>query len=207
MVNVEYIIDFVNYNYSPFSKKQCIKRIALVWIASVALCLVGDKSLLWMIPLAIADLLLTLLFVGIILKYSKSKVSRYLCDGAFGMHFAVILNLASYRVAVIESDTNWLMAVLLLLLLVIGVFVSAFITILNIKNGKFSKNSMSPKIGALPYAAGAMGVVFAYIFLQGQSQQTVLSLISLNLLIISLLVGVTSLNLLKAFLYMRYVEK
>lgn len=99
------------------------------------------------------------------------------------------------------------MAVLLLLLLVIGVFVSAFITILNIKNGKFSKNSMSPKIGALPYAAGAMGVVFAYFFLQGQSQQTVLSLISLNLLIISLLVGVTSLNLLKAFLYMRYVEK
>ena len=190
MVNVEYIIDFVNYNYSPFSKKQCIKRIALVWIASVALCLIGDKSLLWMIPLAIADLLLTLLFVGIILKYSKSQVSRYLCDGAFGMHFAVIL-----------------MAVLLLLLLVIGVFVSAFITILNIKNGKFSKNSMSPKIGALPYAAGAMGVVFAYFFLQGQSQQTVLSLISLNLLIISLLVGVTSLNLLKAFLYMRYVEK
>ncbi|MGN1017240.1 MAG: hypothetical protein ACI4PB_00305, partial [Oscillospiraceae bacterium] len=138
---------------------------------------------------------------------SKSQVSRYLCDGAFGMHFAVILNLASYRVAVIESDTNWLMAVLLLLLLVIGVFVSAFITILNIKNGKFSKNSMSPKIGALPYAAGAMGVVFAHFFLQGQSQQTVLSLISLNLLIISLLVGVTSLNLLKAFLYMKYVEK
>lgn len=44
MVNKKNILAFLNYNYMPFSKAQCIKRALMVWAAGAALCLVNQLN-------------------------------------------------------------------------------------------------------------------------------------------------------------------
>ena len=51
MVNKKNILAFLNYNYMPFSKTQCIKRALMVWAAGAALCLVNQPLKLWIAPL------------------------------------------------------------------------------------------------------------------------------------------------------------
>ena len=98
MVNNKNILAFLNYNYTPFSKVQCIKRALMVWAASAALCLVNQPFELWIVPLAIANVMVSMLFTALMAKFSQTQSARYLCDGIFYLYMAVLLNLASYRV-------------------------------------------------------------------------------------------------------------
>ncbi len=201
MVNSEQINAFINYNYIPFDKKQCIKRLLIIWIASTILCFIRKPVLLWVLLLGIVDLLLSIVFIALVVRYSQLQISRYLCDGLFYLWMAVILNLASYRVMTLLIDPNWLLAIILMGLLILCIAIFVLVTFLNIKSEKFSETGAPRKLLFLPFFSGAIGIMVARILLQGQSQEEMLTFVSYILLILSFILGIASINLLKAILY------
>lgn len=207
MVNFEQINAFINYNYTPFNKAQCIKRLFAVWITSAILCFIGSKFILWMLPLGIADLLLSVMFITLVVRYSQSQISRYLCDGIFYLYIAVILNLASYRVMTLQIGSNWILSIILMSLLIVCIFVFVLVTFSNIKSGKFVGTGASKRIISLPFLSCIIGILVAKLLLQGQSQQVVLTVVAYILLILSFVIGIPSINLLKAIFYKRYIDK
>lgn len=207
MVNNKNILAFLNYNYTPFSKVQCIKRALMVWAANAALCLVNQPFELWIVPLAIANVMVSMLFTALMAKFSQTQSARYLCDGIFYLYMAVLLNLASYRVMTVQIGSNWLLAIILIGMLAICILAYLLITLSNIKSGKFLRENY-PRAGAsLPIICGGAGILAARALLQGQSQNVVLTVIACVLLILSFIVGIPSINLLKVVLYRRYVGK
>ena len=150
MVNNKNILAFLNYNYTPFSKVQCIKRALMVWAASAALCLVNQPFELWIVPLAIANVMVSMLFTALMAKFSQTQSARYLCDGIFYLYMAVLLNLASYRVMTVQIGSNWLLAIILIGMLAICILAYLLITLSNIKSGKFLRENY-PRAGASRY--------------------------------------------------------
>mgnify|MGYP004501215019 CR=1 FL=1 len=207
MVNNKNILAFLNYNYTPFSKAQCIKRALMVWAASTALCLVNQPLKLWIEPMAITNVIVSMLFTALVAKFSQTQFARYLCDGIFYLYMAVLLNLASYRVMTVQIGSNWLLAIILIGMLAICIFVYLLITLSNIKSGKFLKENYSGAGASLPIICGGAGILAARALLQGQSQNVVLTVIACVLLILSFIMGIPSINILKVVLYRRYVGK
>ena len=111
MVKRESIISFMNYNYTPFSIKQCLIRIVLVWVLS-ALCCIGEFSWLIIYIIIFFDIAISAVF-GTLSK----KISRYLCDGLFCLYVSIILNQAAYRVLTLLVDVNWSLSLIFLALL------------------------------------------------------------------------------------------
>ena len=56
MVNNKQINAFINYNYIPFNKKQCIKRIILIWLFSAMLSIISNMKVFWILLLGCIDL-------------------------------------------------------------------------------------------------------------------------------------------------------
>lgn len=78
MVNKKNILAFLDYNYMPFSKAQCIKRALMVWAAGAALCLVNQPLKLWIAPLVITNVIVSMLFTALVAKFSQTQPARYL---------------------------------------------------------------------------------------------------------------------------------
>lgn len=207
MVNDRRVKEFLDYNYMPFNRIQCIKRLFIVWIMSTILCFIGKPLALWIVSVVLFNISLSVLFAVLIFKYSISPISRYLCDGTFFLYISVILNLSSYRVIVLLSSSNYMLAILLMVLLIICILLFTLIAISSIKNGKYSTTKNRSKHSFWPYVGAACGVFIAPFILQRQSQNEVLLLISYCLLILSFLTSIASVNLLKALLYRRYIDK
>lgn len=203
MVNKDLIQSFINYHYEQFNKLQCLKRVFIIWAMSAILYVIGLRSMIFVIMLGFADSAISILFIAIITKSGNTQISRYLCDGIFYFHCSVLLNLASYRVMVFQNGSNWTLALALLGFLLLSITVFTFITISNIKAGKYLETGNIEKDNLLPYLGGALGVFIAPLILNGQSQQIVFKLLSSILLLLSLAMGIGTINLLKLLLYKR----
>ena len=201
----EQIEAFLKFNFIPFSKAQCIKRLIIAWAAGAALCFIGGLAAPWILAAAAGCLPISALFAALTVKHSRTQMSRYLCDGVFWLYIAVMLNLASYRVTVLIIGSDWVL--LALQTAVLAVFTFAFVPVVvsNIKHDKYTKTATPPKAALLPCLAAALGMGAAKIFLPGQSQHTSLAVISAALMLLSFLAAIGSVNLLKALMYMRYM--
>ena len=171
------------------------------------LCLLGEEFMLWVVPIGILTLLFSSLFIVLLVKYSQSQISRYLCDGVFCLYISIILNLASYRVMTLHSDSSCGLAILLMSLLVACIIISLFVVFFNIKSGKYSEAAPSKGIASLPFLGSAIGILVSRLLLQGQTQQEALSLLACVLLILSFIMSIPSLNLLKALFYKQYKDE
>lgn len=203
MVNVENIWFFINYNYEPFSKKQCIKRLAFIWFFSLLMCLIGARLEILEAGIVIANIGISSFFLVLVFKYSTLKISRFLCDGVTYFYIAIILNLASYRFLTLEIKKNIVLLLILLLLLFIDIGIFMLIVYKNIKLNKYSLQEKGGKLISLPFLMGTGGFFVAKSFLQDASQESITILISTILLLLSCMVGIGSLNLLKAVLMIK----
>lgn len=195
----EKINAFLDYNFTSLSTRQCIERIVLIWIFSTALCFVRKPTLGWMIPFGIFNILVSALFIVLIVKYKTDKISRYLCDGISCLYISVIFNMIAYRL-LMKQSLILLLAFLLLLIICMTAFL--FIALHNIKNDKYSGEHTANRIMTIPLvAAGACGILTAKIFLQGQSQQTVLVIGVSAFLILSFIFSLSVISFLKVILY------
>ena len=203
MVNNKNIEAFINYNYIPFSKSQCLKRLIFIWAISILLCFIGYFNILWIIFLVIFNLVISVLFLTIIIKFSSSKNSRFLCDGFFWLYTSMLINLVSYRLMTLLIGENPLLLIILLLLLLVCIFIFSLVVLSNIKADNYNIATVNNKTSLLPFLGGLFGTLVARIFLQGQSEQAGVSILAFALLILSFIISIPSINLLKVFLYKR----
>ena len=92
-------------------------------------------------------------------------------------------------------------------LLLIWAAAFAAITVSWIRAGKFSNTNPSKPNFWLPGLCGVVGMGFARVFLQGRSQQTVFAVITVGLLILSLVMGMTGSFLLKAWFCAKHMDE
>ena len=194
-LSTEDIAAYLDYKYVPFSKAQCVRRIFVVLLSGAGLCLIRERSLLWAVPVGLLSLLITAAFIVLMVRFSSLRISRYLCDGIFGLYIAVIMNLGAYRCTALQA------------LLLIWAAAFAAITVSWIRAGKFSSSDPSKPNFWLPGLFVFAGMGLARVFLQGQSQQTVIAVIAGCLLILSLMMGMISSQLLRAWFCARYMDK
>ena len=206
-LNAEDIAAYLDYNYVPFRKLQCVGRIFIVLLSGAGLCLIGERSLLWAVPVGLLSLLITAAFIVLMVRFGSLRISRYLCDGTFWLYIAVVMNLGAYRCTALQAGSSVLRLIAMLSLLLIWVTAFAAITVSWIRAGKFSNPDSSKPSFWLPGLCGFAGMGFARVFLQGQSQQTVFAVITVGLLILSLMMGMTGSFLLKAWFCAKHMDE
>ena len=81
MVDLANIDSFINYNFKPFNISECIKRLIVIWTLSIAICFIGDCSIIWASVFSTTNVGVTMIFTILIVKFKKSKIARFLCDG------------------------------------------------------------------------------------------------------------------------------
>lgn len=205
MVNKDNIISFLNYNYTAFSIKQCAFRIFWVWILSV-LCFIVQVPIALKCSVLLFDFVISSIFIVLIAKFSKNKVSRYLCDGLFCLYIAIILNIASSGFLSLFININGILYLIFLLLLVLCVCIFSVLVFYNIKSNKYSMNNSVKILMIFPLLGSTGGFIFAKIFLQNIDKQNAVLILSMILLFLSLIISIGSLNLLKVFLLI-YLKK
>ncbi len=195
--DLEQIEAYLSYGYTPFRKVQCVERIIGAWVASAVLLVIGERSVAWAVPLGLCCLLITALFITLTVRHSKERLSRYLCDGVFSLYLALLLDLAAYRITVLQSGASLLRAAGFVGLLLLSIAAWGLLVRKNIKSNKYSEAAKPQKIGAWAYIGGAVGVLAAPVLLAGWDGLTVSSV---GLISLSLLLSVGSLNLQRALL-------
>ncbi len=198
---------FLDYGYVPFRKAQCVGRIFIVLLSGAGLCLIRERSLLWAVPVGLLSLLITAAFIVLMVRFSRLRISRYLCDGIFGLYIAVIMNLGAYRCTALQAGSSVLRLIAMLGLLLIWAAAFAAITVSWIRAGKFSNADPSKPNFWLPGLFVFAGMGLARVFLQGRSQQTVFAVITVGLLILSLVMGMTGSFLLKAWFCAKHMDE
>lgn len=206
-LSTEDIAAYLDYNYIPFKKTQCVGRIFIVLLSGAGLCLIRERSLLWAVPVGLLSLLITAAFIVLMVRFSRLRISRYLCDGIFGIYIAVIMNLGAYRCTALQAGSSVLRLIAMMGLLLIWAAAFAAITVSWIRAGKFSNTNPSKPNFWLPGLCGVVGTGLARVFLQGRSQQTVFAVITGGLLILSLVMGMTGSFLLKAWFCAKHMDE
>lgn len=206
-LSTEDIAAYLDYNYIPFKKTQCVGRIFIVLLSGTGLCLIRERSLLWAVPVGLLSLLITAAFIVLMVRFSRLRISRYLCDGIFGLYIAVIMNLGAYRCTALQAGSSVLRLIAMLGLLLIWAAAFAAITVSWIRAGKFSSSDPSKPNFWLPGLFVFAGMGLARVFLQGRSQQTVFAVITVGLLILSLIMGMISSNLLRAWFCAKHMDE
>ena len=206
-LSTEDIAAYLDYNYIPFKKTQCVGRIFIVLLSGAGLCLIRERSLLWAVPVGLLSLLITAAFIVLMVRFSRLRISRYLCDGIFGIYIAVIMNLGAYRCTALQAGSSVLRLIAMMGLLLIWAAAFAAITVSWIRAGKFSNTNPSKPNFWLPGLCGVVGMGLASVFLCGRSQQTVFAVITGGLLILSLVMGMTGSFLLKAWFCAKHMDE
>lgn len=206
-LSTEDIAAYLDYNYIPFKKTQCVGRIFIVLLSGAGLCLIRERSLLWAVPVGLLSLLITAAFIVLMVRFSRLRISRYLCDGIFGLYIAVIMNLGAYRCTALQAGSSVLRLIAMMGLLLIWAAAFAAITVSWIRAGKFSNTNPSKPNFWLPGLFVFAGMGLARVFLQGRSQQTVFAVITVGLLVLSLVMGVTGSFLLKAWFCAKHMDE
>jgi hypothetical protein len=202
MVKSNQIEEFINYNFIPFSKRQCIKRIFFIGIASYTLCILGLLSVPWVV---VTSLLFCIpaLFLLLLTKSNDLKLNRFLCDGIYHMTMSIIFNLAAYRVVAWKNGTMPALLMVFMSLLILSYVVCTLVVHLSIKHQYYRANATSRKVSLLAFGGCLLGSMVARLSLNNADQQLAVTLLSTILLLLSFVIGIGGLNLLKAWLYLR----
>ena len=200
MLKSNQIEEFINYNFIAFSKKQCVKRIFYIGIASYTLCILGLLSICWV---AVSSLLFCIpaLFLLLLTKSNALKLNRFLCDGIYYTTMSIILNLAAYRVVEWGNGPKPALLIIFVLLLTLSYAIFTLVVYLSIKHQRYRTNATNRKVSFLAFVGCLLGTMVARFSLNDVGQQLAVTLLSAILLLLSFVVGIGGLNLLKAWLY------
>lgn len=205
MMNQDNILSFVNFNYTPFSRKQCIIRLFVTWLLS-GLCLVGSGKLISLFFVAFFDLLIGVVFGVLIVRFPKEKISRFICDGLTFLYASIILNVFSYKLIALNFGDNIALLLVFALLLLMCILLSFWLVLRNIKADEYKTNKVIKSIFAFSMLGAVSGWIFAKCVLGDISQSDAVLLVSVLLLFISLLLSIGSMSLLKVC-FLKYLSE
>ena len=211
MLERQNVKDFVYSNYIPFDKRQCFKRVILVWMMSAVVFgvtyLLEKQSLFWSISIGIVVLPVSVVaFLLCFRQMTNRLIPRLISDGLFGLSLSVIFMFGSYLFRTGGMNQNWLLLVFLLFLLGTWILIILIWTRHNIKAGKYTgdnkkQNNMIPGLAAV---FSALGMLIARFFLQGLSQRSLQVFESLLFMFLSLICGLGCTLLMKAYYAIHY---
>ncbi len=199
-IKLENLKAFINFGYIPFSKKQCILRIILLWMFSTIPCILSKQVVYWAIAFAFINILVSIALVTVVVKHSKQKVSRFLCDGIFNLYLSVLLNVSAYRIFYIENGENLWMLFLFLLLMFLVIFAIWMSTIKNIRNDVYGVKRKESIHAPIIVGGGVLGISFAKYYFETNPESAGYIFLAIMLLLISFLTCLGSLGLLRAFI-------
>ena len=193
-IEKESIVSFINYNYTPIKKKQVFTRVLLSWGLSVIIYLINQS-------------LIVILFTGNVLVtgyatklISASKITlkqQNLFVGIQSINLSVILVVASYRFAILNSKDNMPLLLILLALIVVHL----------IKKGAYNREaSNNTSITRWSFIGSFSGFIAARLFINDTSQDPNAIFLSVMLMIIAFLENFESMFLLK-YLLQVYLEE
>ena len=148
---------FLDSGDVPVRKAQCVGRIFIVLLSGAGLCLIRERSLLWAVPVGLLCLFGTAACIVLMVRFSRLRISLYLCDGIFGLCIAVIMNLGAYLCTVVQAGSSVLRLIAMMGLLLIWAAAFAAITVSWIRAGKFSNTNPSKPNFWLPGLCGVVG--------------------------------------------------
>ena len=181
-----------------------IKRLLLLILFSVPICLVGNNRCLWAIVIVAMWMLTMLLFLIAFKKPSNKYITRFVCDGSFSIHMSLLLLFLSYKLITIDLDDSLLLLSIMLLLFLMVIALFLFITYLNIKKGAFTVQRANRVNMFIPIIFGVSGMITARVILVDQSQDNLIMFVAFVLLLLSLLLSIGSINILRAILFYKY---
>ena len=73
-LSTEDIAAYLDYNYIPFKKTQCVGRIFIVLLSGTGLCLIRERSLLWAVPVGLLSLLITAAFIVLMVRFGSLRI-------------------------------------------------------------------------------------------------------------------------------------
>ncbi len=197
---MDHIDLFLNYNYKPISKKNCVENILLVWLVSIWICLIGDNKIQWAIVVGVLDIAAVVVSLFLMIKHKNTPTARHGCDCVlmFSLSFAFLL--ISYRLQTKESGENFLLLAFLLFLLLLCNAGVLLLTLDRIKKNKYAIQSKSSGYAWIPIAGSVLGIVFARLFLPDIQEDKVLLLTAVSAIFLSFVCSVGTVALLKLVL-------
>lgn len=202
---VNNILNFLDFNFISFNKTQCLKRIAIFWIVSTIVIMIDQFSFLWFVTLFAINLIVSILFIVLIIKFNNFKLSRFVCDGMFYLYLSVLFMLLSYKILTLSTNANYIILVILLTLLFACIASVILLTWRNIKKGAFSNTKFYKEICVGPVAGAVCGILVASVLFQNSSQQSALTILAIVILLLSFIISIPSVNLMKFFLLL-YID-
>lgn len=199
MVINDNIKAFIDFNYIPLSTKQCIIRLLLLWLFGSLVCCIGNIDYILMLFATIISLAITTLFFILVFRYKESKISRFLCDGITYTYLSLIANIASYKFLTLNSNSNPVLALILMLSLVFFIVFTMIFILYLIKKGCYNKSSNTRVSLTLCSLSGILGISVAKFSSIYLSQDEAVVFGSICLLVLSFLLSIPSANLLKAY--------
>lgn len=213
MVNEEDIKNFVFFNFVPFEKSQCVKRIALIIFLNFNICMAFKfiKVLGFQVQISAFDIGLLCYVFGIsflavivlaflMIKLSKTIKARFLSDGITFLYLSLISNVGAYKLFTLKTGNSLIVFFVFLFLLAVAVLLWTAFVNKNMRTNKYTNDNKKQKKLAAPFIFGAAGMLTAKFLLQGASQDFDIKLASVILLMLSLLLGVSVLSFWKVVL-------
>lgn len=190
------IENFINYNYTPYSRGQCVKRIVWLLLACAVCGFVGGSSIVWICISALIFCTAVSVLINNGRKNKGAMQQRFIGDGVFYLAMSLTLNLLSYRTFTVGKGENLLLLFVLLTILAASMATTHKIIQRNIAKNNYAKgNAGIASTGAILFSA--LGVLIAPLILAGESQDAYIMIIASILLLCSILLGVGTMNLMK----------
>ena len=206
MVKKQSVEDFINYNFKPFSRAQCIKRMIFIFLSGTAMCALGKDAIAAKVICGVTCAATVILFINLLSKHNEEKSLRFLCDGTFWSCIILLLFSAAYRLLSYNLGEGPFLFICLFIILAAFCVVTVLMIYANIKSERYSGNSSDKSSHTvLPFAFGALGVLCARIFLPDRGTNSSLTIVAIGLLILAFPIAIGGIgNLLKVFLEKKY---
>ncbi len=195
----ENIRAFVFYNFIPFHKGQCIRRLILLWVLGIPLCLISPQNLPWTALFILLNLSASIILVATTMRRDLSVTSRFICDGTFWCATAMILNLTAYKIISLTCRQNFLLLFIPLVALIVCTTILLYVVYNKIKCGKYNTEKERGIVFS-PAVASASGFIVAGVFLRNMTQGELIWIVYYLLVMFSLLLfSIGSVSFLKAY--------
>lgn len=196
------ILGFIDYKFIPFSKKQCIKRLILIWMFNIPFYYINDFTFYIGIVFSVVNLIISIIFIYFILKASNKKESRFFCDGITTTYYAVLLNIAAFILLSHNKEYSILLFLMLLSFLLISFLLFSVMVFQCIKNDAYTGNNTGGgKFALFPFGSGLFGCLVArLLFSNTNDTQIGIIVLGLCLLFLSCIASIGSMSFVKILL-------
>ncbi len=197
MLNKVNINKFLDYEYKPTDRKQCISKVICIWLLNIFFYFVGTNSIYTGIFVSVMNIPISMLLLKFICKFDNIDY-KLLFNSVFNIYLSCLLILLSYKVI---YANNIIILICCFLAFFIFIIILWIIVFLIVNSGKYRyKNTEKKKTGS--YIGALFGFLLTrFIFEDLElTQEDLQILIFFILLVATIILNCSNFDLLKIVL-------